>query len=125
MTYSSAIDFLYSSLPVYQKIGPGAYKPGLGNSEALDAMFGHPHRAYPCIHIAGTNGKGSTAHTLAAILTAAGYRTGLYTSPHIYDFRERIRVDGTKIRPEAVTEFGARGIEIQNSKSELQNSPLA
>ena len=125
MTYSSAIDFLYSSLPVYQKIGPGAYKPGLGNSEALDAMFGHPHRAYPCIHIAGTNGKGSTAHTLAAILTAAGYRTGLYTSPHIYDFRERIRVDGTKIRPEAVTEFVERWIEIQNSKSEIQNSPLA
>ncbi|MCM1522764.1 MAG: bifunctional folylpolyglutamate synthase/dihydrofolate synthase [Muribaculaceae bacterium] len=105
MTYTEAISLLYASLPVYQNIGPGAYKPGLGNAEALDEMFGHPHHNYPTIHIAGTNGKGSTAHTLAAILTAAGYRTGLYTSPHIFDFRERIRVDGRKIEPEAVSEF--------------------
>lgn len=105
MTYQEAIDFLFASLPVYQKIGPGAYKPGLGNSETLDAMFGHPHRRYPCIHIAGTNGKGSTAHTLAAILRSAGYRTGLYTSPHIFDFRERIRIDGAKVPEERVVEF--------------------
>ena len=108
MTYQQAIDYLYSSLPVYQKIGPGAYKPGLGNSEALDAMFGHPHREYPCIHIAGTNGKGSTAHTLAAILRSSVYRSGLYTSPHIFDFRERIRVDGAKIDPARVVDFVGR-----------------
>jgi len=105
MSYTEAIEYLYASLPVYQNIGPGAYKPGLGNSEALDTLFGHPHRAYPCIHIAGTNGKGSTAHTLAAILQSAGLKTGLYTSPHIYDFGERIRVDGKKIDHAMVEEF--------------------
>ena len=105
MSYTEAIEYLYASLPVYQNIGPGAYKPGLGNSEALDALFGHPHRAYPCIHIAGTNGKGSTAHTLAAILQSAGLKTGLYTSPHIYDFGERIRVDGEKIDHAMVEAF--------------------
>lgn len=105
MDYNEAIDFLYSSLPVYQKIGPGAYKPGLGNSLALDDMFGNPHLNYATIHIAGTNGKGSTAHTLAAILSSAGYSEGLYTSPHIFDFRERIRVDGHKISPEDVIDF--------------------
>ncbi|MCM1163428.1 MAG: Mur ligase family protein [Muribaculaceae bacterium] len=105
MDYNQAIQLLFSSLPVYQKIGPGAYKPGLATSQALDQMFGQPHLSYPTIHIAGTNGKGSTAHTLAAILTAAGYRTGLYTSPHIFDFRERIRVDGAKISPDYVSRF--------------------
>lgn len=105
MSYTEAIEYLYSSLPVYQNIGPGAYKPGLANSELLDALFGHPHRAYPCIHIAGTNGKGSTAHTLAAILQESGLRTGLYTSPHIYDFGERIRVDGRKIDHDVTEEF--------------------
>lgn len=105
MTYPEAIDLLYKSLPVYQHIGPGAYKPGLGNSVALDEMFGHPHRRYPTIHIAGTNGKGSTAHTLAAILQSAGLKVGLYTSPHIFDFRERIRIGGEKISEQRVVDF--------------------
>lgn len=118
MDYCEAIDFLYNSLPVYQKIGPGAYKPGLGNSLALDDIFGHPHRHYPTIHIAGTNGKGSTAHTLAAILTSAGYRAGLYTSPHIFDFRERIRVDGRKIDPGAVTAFVEDWMSKNNGRIE-------
>lgn len=108
MEYSEAIDFLYNSLPVFQRQGPGAYKPGLGTSLALDEAFGHPHRRFRSIHIAGTNGKGSTAHTLAAMLQAAGYKTGLYTSPHLVDFRERIRINGEKISREAVTDFTER-----------------
>ena len=90
MSYEEAIDFLFTSLPVFQREGASAYKPGLQTSVALDDIFGNPHRAYRTIHIAGTNGKGSTAHTLAAVLARAGYKTGLYTSPHIFDFRERI-----------------------------------
>lgn len=105
MTYQEALDFLYTSLPTFHREGPGAYKPGLDTSRRLDALAGHPHRQYLTIHIAGTNGKGSTAHTLAAILASAGYRTGLYTSPHIFDFGERIRVDGRKIEPEEVIGF--------------------
>ena len=79
MTYSEAIDYLYNSLPVFQKEGMSAYKPGLGTSIALDDLFGNPHRKYKTVHIAGTNGKGSTAHTLAAVLQSAGYKVGLYT----------------------------------------------
>ncbi|MDE5983337.1 MAG: bifunctional folylpolyglutamate synthase/dihydrofolate synthase, partial [Duncaniella sp.] len=94
MNYEETIDYLYTRHPAFQRIGAGAYKPGLGTALALDMAFGCPHAKYPTIHIAGTNGKGSTAHTLAAILQSAGYRTGLYTSPHLFDFRERIRVNG-------------------------------
>lgn len=119
MTYQEAIDFLFNSLPVFQREGASAYKPGLGTSIALDDMFGNPHRDYPCIHIAGTNGKGSTAHTLAAVLARAGYKTGLYTSPHIFDFRERIRVNGQKIPHERVVDFVERWKE---RKSELSPS---
>ena len=108
MTYQAAIDFLFNSLPVFQREGASAYKPGLGTSIALDDIFGNPHRKYATIHIAGTNGKGSTAHTLAAVLARAGYWTGLYTSPHIFDFRERIRVNGEKISEEAVVDFVTR-----------------
>ncbi|MBD5266493.1 MAG: bifunctional folylpolyglutamate synthase/dihydrofolate synthase [Bacteroides sp.] len=108
MTYQEAIEFLYNSLPVFQREGATAYKPGLATSIALDDIFGNPHRRYPTIHIAGTNGKGSTAHTLAAVLARAGYKVGLYTSPHIFDFRERIRVNGRKIAEEAVVDFVER-----------------
>lgn len=108
MTYNEAIDFLYSSLPTFHRAGPGAYKPGLQTSLRLAELFGNPQYAYPCIHIAGTNGKGSTAHTLAAVLQAAGYRTGLYTSPHIFDFRERIRVNGEPIPEAEVIDFTHR-----------------
>ena len=97
MTYSEATEYLFTSAPLFQNIGAGAYKEGLGNTEALDTHFGHPHRKYMTIHVAGTNGKGSVSHTLAAILQSAGYRVGLYTSPHLVDFRERIRVNGEMI----------------------------
>lgn len=90
---------------MFQNIGAGAYKEGLSNTHALDERTGHPHRSFRTIHVAGTNGKGSTAHTLAAILQSAGYRTGLYTSPHLLDFRERIRVNGEPISEDYVVRF--------------------
>lgn len=103
--YNEAIEFLYTSMPMFQRVGASAYKPGLDTVKMLDDKFGNPHLKYKTIHIAGTNGKGSTAHTLAAILQSAGYRVGLYTSPHLVDFRERIRVNGTMISHKAVVDF--------------------
>ncbi|MEG1643523.1 MAG: folylpolyglutamate synthase/dihydrofolate synthase family protein [Bacteroidales bacterium] len=108
MTYEEIINFLYNSLPLYHKIGSAAYKPGLQNIEALDNMCGNPHKMYLTIHVAGSNGKGSVSHTLASILQSAGYKTGLYTSPHLIDFRERIRVNGEMIPKEIVTSFTAK-----------------
>lgn len=108
MTYKEAIDFLFTSLPVFEDKGAGAYKPGLERVAAFAASLGNPQEKFPSIHVAGTNGKGSTAHMLAAIFQAAGYRTGLYTSPHLLDFRERIRVDGRMITEQAVTDFTQR-----------------
>ena len=93
-TYRQALDYLFSQLPMFQRIGPAAFKKDLGNTLALCAHLGHPQLQFPSIHIAGTNGKGSTAHMLSAILTAAGFKTGLYTSPHYRDFRERIKING-------------------------------
>lgn len=123
MTYTEAVQYLFSATPVYQHIGSSAYKPGLENIERLDAHYNHPHRAYPTIHIAGTNGKGSTSHTLAAILQSAGYRVGLFTSPHLVDFRERIRISGEMITEEYVVRFTeeARGQiqEVEPSFFEL------
>lgn len=103
--YDTAIDFLYTQLPMFQRAGAPAYKPGLDTAKALDEAFGNPHRRYRTIHVAGTNGKGSTAHSIAAVLQSAGYKVGLYTSPHLVDFRERIRVDGRMITREAVVDF--------------------
>ena len=99
------MDYLYNSAPLFQQVGAGAYKEGLANTWALDEHLGHPHRSYRTIHIAGTNGKGSCSHTLAAILQEAGYRVGLYTSPHLLDFRERIRVNGQPVPEEYVIRF--------------------
>lgn len=117
MTYDQAIDFLYTQLPMFQRVGAPAYKPGLDTSVALAAAFGNPQESYKTIHVGGTNGKGSTAHTLAAILQRAGYRTGLYTSPHLVDFRERIRVDGEMIPREEVTGFVERYMKLGFDKS--------
>ncbi|MDR3350787.1 MAG: bifunctional folylpolyglutamate synthase/dihydrofolate synthase [Prevotellaceae bacterium] len=103
--YEDAAACLFERLPMYQSIGKAAYKAGLATPEALDKYFGHPHRKYRCIHVAGTNGKGSVSHMLAAALQAAGYRVGLYTSPHLKDFRERIKVNGAPIFPAAVLDF--------------------
>lgn len=108
VTYSEALDFLYNSLPVFQRQGAGAYKPGLDTSRRLAEAFGNPQNAYRNIHIAGTNGKGSTAHTLAAMLQSSGLKVGLYTSPHLVDFRERIRVNGQMIPKESVVDFVER-----------------
>ena len=108
MTYKEATEFLYTQVPMYQRIGASAYKPGLETSIELERMFGDPHKRFRAIHVAGTNGKGSTAHTLAAVLQSAGYRTGLYTSPHLVDFRERIRVNGKMISENAVVDFVGR-----------------
>lgn len=105
MTYNETLDYLYQQMPEYQRIGDKAYKPGLDNSLALDKIVDHPHRRYKTIHVGGTNGKGSTSHLLAAILQESGYKVGLYTSPHLIDFRERIRVDGKMINREFVTDF--------------------
>ena len=105
MTYQDTVNYLFNSCPVFEHVGGSAYKEGLGNTIALDNHFDHPHRSYKTIHIAGTNGKGSCSHTLAAILQKAGYKVGLYTSPHLVDFRERIRVNGVCISQERVVRF--------------------
>ena len=112
MNYQETIKYLYECAPLFQNIGAGAYKEGLENTLRLDEHFGHPHRNFRTIHIAGTNGKGSCSHTLAAILQSAGYKTGLYTSPHLLDFRERIRVNGVPVTEDFVVEFVRREREF-------------
>ena len=105
MLYSDAIQYLYDRLPVFHHIGKAAYKPGLDNTIRLLNALGNPQNIYKSIHIAGTNGKGSVSHTLAAVLQEAGYKVGLYTSPHLVDFGERIRVNGKKIAQSYVVDF--------------------
>lgn len=109
--FEETIEYLFNCLPVFQHSGPGAYKPGLDTARALDSAFGNPSRKIRTIHIAGTNGKGSTAHSIAAVLQAAGYKVGLYTSPHLVDFRERIRINGQMIPRERVIDFTNRWID--------------
>lgn len=105
MNYQETIEYLFNSTPVFEKVGAKAYKPGLQTTETLDEHFGHPHRQFKSIHIAGTNGKGSCSHTLAAILQSEGYKVGLFTSPHLVDFRERIRVNGECISEQYIIDF--------------------
>lgn len=105
MTYQEAIEYLYAATPVFQQVGTTAYKPGLETTHTLDTHYGHPHHCYRTIHVGGTNGKGSTSHTIAAVLQAAGYRVGLFTSPHLLDFRERIRVNGEMVSEDFVCRF--------------------
>ena len=107
MDYQDTLTYLYNSTPMFQQVGGSAYKEGLENTLALDEHFGHPHRKFRTIHVAGTNGKGSCSHTIAAILQEAGYSVGLYTSPHLVDFRERVRVNGQPIPEEYVIRFVA------------------
>lgn len=113
LSYSQTIDFLYNQLPMFQSLGPGAYKPGLGNARLLDEAFGSCHKRYKTIHVAGTNGKGSVSHSLASVLQAHGYKVGLYTSPHLVDFRERIRVNGEMIPEECVADFTQRFLNMK------------
>lgn len=105
MTYAETIEFLYNSLPVFHRIGGPAYKANLLNTMEMDDYFSHPHRKFRTIHIAGTNGKGSVSHMLASVLQEAGYKTGLYTSPHLKDYRERIRINGKTISEAEVVSF--------------------
>lgn len=111
MNYQETIEYLYRQLPMFSRVGAAAYKPGLDTSIRLDNFFENPHRKFRSIHIGGTNGKGSTSHLLASILQAEGYKTGLYTSPHLTDFRERIRVNGEMIPKEDVVGFVERYLE--------------
>jgi dihydrofolate synthase / folylpolyglutamate synthase len=113
MTYTETLDYLFSQIPVYQMEGASAYKPGFKNILSLSEWCNNPHRKYPSIHIGGTNGKGSVSHLTASILQESGYKVGLYTSPHLKDFRERIRVNGIPITEERVISF------IDNFKSDI------
>lgn len=115
--YEESLEFLYSQLPMFSRVGAAAYKPGLDRTIALDNLFGNPHRKFRSIHIAGTNGKGSTSHMLASVLQAHGYKTALYTSPHLVDFRERIRINGEMISKEKVIDFTRRWRESDNDIS--------
>jgi len=105
MTYQQCLDWLYSQLPIYQRTGGVAYKADIGNIIQATERLGNPHLNFKSVHIAGTNGKGSTSHMIASILQEAGYKTGLYTSPHLKDFRERIRINGKMIKQESVIKF--------------------
>jgi len=105
MTYQQTIDYLFTRLPMFSRIGAAAYKKDLTNTVELCNHLGNPHQQFKTVHIAGTNGKGSVSHMLAAILQTAGYKTGLYTSPHLKDFRERIKINGEMIPEQAVIDF--------------------
>lgn len=111
MNYQETLNWLFSQLPMYQREGQAAYKANLDNTLALDEYFKHPHTHFKTIHIAGTNGKGSVSHMLASILQEAGYKTGLYTSPHLKDFRERIKVNGEMVSEQYVIDF------VENNKN--------
>ena len=105
MNYQETLNWLFAQLPMYQRQGQAAYKANLDNTLALDEHFNHPHTRFKTIHVAGTNGKGSVSHMLASILQEAGYKTGLYTSPHLKDFRERIKINGEMVDEQYVTDF--------------------
>jgi len=114
MNYQQTLDYLYSQLPIYQRIGKAAYKADLNNTIAICDVLGNPQNDFKSIHIAGTNGKGSTAHILASILQSSGLKVGLYTSPHLKDFRERIRINGEMITQDKVCEF------VENYKTDFE-----
>lgn len=114
MNYEETLSFLFAQLPMYQRIGKAAYKADLNNTIALLSALGNPQDEFKSVHIAGTNGKGSTSHILASVFQEAGYKTGLYTSPHLIDFRERIKINGELIDKESVVDF------IQDNKSIIE-----
>ena len=113
-TYSDTLEFLYARLPVFHHIGSEAYKPGLDNTIQLMNALDNPQRKFRSIHIAGTNGKGSVSHLLSAVLQKAGYKVGLYTSPHLVNFGERIRVDGIMIEEQYVIDFVGQNLQLFN-----------
>ena len=114
MTYPQTLDYLFARLPMYQRIGAAAYKADLNNTYKIIEVLNHPQKKIKCIHVAGTNGKGSSSHMLAAILQKAGYKTGLYTSPHLIDFRERVKINGKLIPKKYVINF------VQKHKTEFE-----
>ena len=111
MTYQETLDYLYRHLPMFQRVGPVAYKKDLTNTLALCEHLGNPQHRFKSIHVAGTNGKGSVSHMLAAICQAAGFKTGLYISPHYKDFRERIKINGQYIPRRKVVDFVANNLD--------------
>src|ERR1035437_3878758 len=111
MTYTDTLQYLYGRLPVFHHVGGAAYKPGLDNTIQLMNILDNPQTKYRCIHIAGTNGKGSVSNMLSSVLQEAGYKVGLYTSPHLVDFGERIRVNGKMIEQQYVIDFVATSQE--------------
>ena len=123
MTYAETLDYLYHQLPMFQRVGEAGYKPGLDRTLALAAATGNPERQLRCVHVAGTNGKGSSANLLAAVLQAAGYKVGLYTSPHLKEFTERIKVNGQDLPPDYLVAWVARWqplfVELQPSFFEM------
>ncbi|MCR5013640.1 MAG: bifunctional folylpolyglutamate synthase/dihydrofolate synthase [Bacteroidales bacterium] len=119
MNYQETLDWMFNKLPMYQSIGGVAYKAGLDNTISMLELLGNPHRNFKTIHVAGTNGKGSTSHLLASIFQEAGFKTGLFTSPHLRDFRERIRINGEMISQEHVVSF------IDTHKAELEKIGLS
>ena len=115
MTYEETITYLYNRLPLFSHTGSSALKKGLGNILQLCEALKNPQNKFKSIHIAGTNGKGSTSNMLAAILQKSGYKTGLYTSPHLFDFGERIRVNGQMVNPQFVIDFTEKTRELCHS----------
>ena len=119
MNYTDTLEWMYKQLPMYQRIGSAAYKADLNNTIALLNLLGNPQHNFKSVHVAGTNGKGSTSHILASIFQEAGYKTGLYTSPHLRDFRERIRINGEMISQDKVVEF------IEKHQNEFEKMGLS
>jgi dihydrofolate synthase/folylpolyglutamate synthase len=117
VNYKETLQYLFERLPMFHRVGEAAYKNSLENTLKLDEIFGHPHRSYKTVHVAGTNGKGSVSHILAAVFQSAGYKTGLYTSPHLKDFRERIKINGQMISEQEVIEW----VENYPAKNNLWN----
>ena len=116
MTYQQTLDYLFTKLPMYQRVGAAAYKADLNNTIAICKALGNPEKKIKCVHVAGTNGKGSSSHMLAAVLQQAGYKTGLYTSPHLVDFRERIKINGKEIPKTEVVKF------VEEYKTTFENT---
>src|SRR5210317_1736701 len=119
MTYKETLDWMFAQLPMYQQKGPKAYNGKLENSRSLATHLKNPHLNFKSIHVAGTNGKGSSSHMLASILQEAGYKVGLYTSPHLKDFRERIKINGQEIPEEEVVSF------VLNHKEYMSQNALS
>ena len=119
MNYADTTNWMFNKFPMYQKIGAKAYKPDLGNITELLDFLGNPQNNFKTVHVAGTNGKGTVSHTLASIFQECGYKTGLYTSPHLLDFRERIRINGQMIPEQNVIDF------IGNNKAKFEEMQLS